>query len=215
MSDRPEAALEALQEADRLSRGKDYVLDKLAQAYAATGHSNAAVKCYERIPQQRRRPYIKRNFGRLLLDLDQPKETEQMLREAVRQEPKNHNGHFYLAKALLALQRVHEAASELKVAIATKRKRYKSRFAEAEELLSKIETEHPDALESSGDPNRGVVEEYYAERGFGFIRADDGKRRFFHITECRCKEEIKPGLRISFQPQQTDKGLRAINVDSE
>lgn len=215
MSDRPEAALEALQEADRLSRGKDYVLDKLAQAYAATGRSNDAVKCYERIPQQRRRPYIKRNFGKLLLDLDQPKEAEQMLREVVRQEPKNHNGHFYLAKALMALQRVSEAASELKTAIETKRERYKSRFAEAEELLSRIETEHPDALESSGDPNRGVVEEYHAERGFGFIRADDGKRRFFHITECRCKEEIKPGLRVSFQPQQTDKGLRAINVDSE
>ncbi len=214
-SSQPEAALEALQEADRLSRGNDYVLDKLAQAYAASGRSNDAVKCYERIPQQRRRPYIKRNFGRLLLDLDQPKEAEQILREAVRQEPRNHNGHFYLARALLALQRVPEAASELKAAIETKRKQYKSRFAEAEQLLGRIETDYPEELESSGNPNRGAVEEYNAERGFGFIRADDGKRRFFHITKCRCKEEIRPGLRVSFQPQQTDKGLRAINVDSE
>jgi cold shock CspA family protein len=49
----------------------------------------------------------------------------------------------------------------------------------------------------------GTIENYNAEKGYGFISVD-GQRRdepqlFFHVTSLRCKpREIKPGARVEF-----------------
>jgi len=44
----------------------------------------------------------------------------------------------------------------------------------------------------------GVVEVYFADKGYGFLRGD-GERLFFHCSALRCKpREIKPGVKVEF-----------------
>ena len=59
----------------------------------------------------------------------------------------------------------------------------------------------------------GVVKSYFEAKGYGFIRAR-GVERFFHISDVRSEhpEGIIPGARAEFEPTQTSKGARAVDV---
>jgi len=48
-------------------------------------------------------------------------------------------------------------------------------------------------------PQEGVVDRFFAEKGFGFVRYGEGESLFFHVTQC-CdgSEQIAPGARVSF-----------------
>ena len=53
----------------------------------------------------------------------------------------------------------------------------------------------------------GELVQWNDERGFGFIRDNDGKRYFIHITEIRRTETRPlPGLRMTFDPATGDDG---------
>lgn len=61
----------------------------------------------------------------------------------------------------------------------------------------------------------GMVKKLTKDRGFGFIRAEDGVDYFFHNSELGgglTPEQVREGLRVTFEPRQTDKGPRAIDV---
>jgi tetratricopeptide (TPR) repeat protein len=207
-------AIESFRQADRLSRGKDYVLDKLAQAYVADGHTEKAEECYVRIPFRNRKAYVNRNYGKLLITAAKLADAEQILHRAIEQEQRNHYGHYYLARVLTELRRYREAASELREACKLKRDTYNSEFTEAADLLEKIGKEHPEALEQ-GKPDRGAIQTFNRDRGFGFIHTDDEKRRFFHISNWCDEVDPKPGLRVEFVPTETEKGPAANNVQPE
>jgi tetratricopeptide (TPR) repeat protein len=56
------------------------------------------------------------------------------------------------------------------------------------------------ALGSLGrHPQNGVVDRFFAEKGFGFVRYGDGESLFFHVTQC-CDDtaQIAPGARVTF-----------------
>ena len=207
-------AIEKLEEADRLTHGKDYVLDKLAQAYAADHQNVEALKCYERVPTGRRKAYINRNYGKLLIDSGKPGDAEKVLRRAIEQEHGNHYGHYYFALVLIAQVRYREATTELREASRLKMERYDSKFTEAIALLDEIGKNHPEVLEP-GSPNLGVIQSFNKDRGFGFIQADDEKRRFFHVSECSAMQIPTPGLRVKFEPTETQKGSAAVKVRPE
>jgi tetratricopeptide (TPR) repeat protein/cold shock CspA family protein len=45
----------------------------------------------------------------------------------------------------------------------------------------------------------GVVERFFADKGFGFLRYGDGQTLFFHVTQCADGAEgMSPGTRVSF-----------------
>ena len=48
-------------------------------------------------------------------------------------------------------------------------------------------------------PQQGVVDRFFAEKGFGFVRYGEGESLFFHVTQC-CDgpSQIAPGARVSF-----------------
>jgi tetratricopeptide (TPR) repeat protein len=48
-------------------------------------------------------------------------------------------------------------------------------------------------------PQEGVVDRFFAEKGFGFVRYGEGESLFFHVTQC-CdgSGQIAPGARVSF-----------------
>jgi Tfp pilus assembly protein PilF/cold shock CspA family protein len=46
----------------------------------------------------------------------------------------------------------------------------------------------------------GIVDRFFAEKGFGFLHYDQGQSIFFHVTQCECdSSELSPGTRVSFR----------------
>ena len=60
----------------------------------------------------------------------------------------------------------------------------------------------------------GTVKWYNDKKGYGFIKNDDGGELFFHrsaIKEAGFKT-VEEGDRVTFDIQQGDRGLKAVNV---
>jgi cold shock protein len=69
----------------------------------------------------------------------------------------------------------------------------------------------------SGMPMTGTVKFFNGERGYGFIKPDDGGRDVFvHITavERAGLKDLTEGQRISFEvePDKKGKGPKAVNL---
>ncbi|HUE31079.1 MAG TPA: cold shock domain-containing protein, partial [Verrucomicrobiae bacterium] len=46
----------------------------------------------------------------------------------------------------------------------------------------------------------GIVDRFFADKGFGFLHYDEGRSIFFHVTQCEDGSEgIAPGTRLSFR----------------
>lgn len=62
----------------------------------------------------------------------------------------------------------------------------------------------------------GTVARFNSGRGFGFVRPDDlGDDVFLHVRELspgELPEELRDGTPVSYDVEQTDKGLRAVRV---
>lgn len=61
----------------------------------------------------------------------------------------------------------------------------------------------------------GTVKKVVAERGFGFIAAEDGKEYFFHrdgLDSTLDFDRLVGGERVEFEVEQSPKGPRAAKV---
>ena len=57
----------------------------------------------------------------------------------------------------------------------------------------------------------GKIKWFNTQKGFGFIKPDDnGKDIFVHKNETR--DEIREGDKVTFDIQESKKGLNAVNV---
>ena len=62
----------------------------------------------------------------------------------------------------------------------------------------------------------GTITKMTRDRGFGFIRGEDGADYFFHKSELRgglTFEQLNEGQRVSFQTRESDKGPRAADIN--
>lgn len=61
---------------------------------------------------------------------------------------------------------------------------------------------------------RGTIAKVVRDRGFGFIRGNDGKDVFFHRSGVvgLTFEDLDQGTVVDFEVEQSPKGLRAANV---
>jgi cold shock protein len=62
---------------------------------------------------------------------------------------------------------------------------------------------------------RGTIKKLLRDRGFGFIRAADGKEVFFHRSSLRIEDDfdrLSEGDSVEFELEQGPKGPRAANV---
>ena len=59
---------------------------------------------------------------------------------------------------------------------------------------------------------RGKLNKWFDEKGYGFIKADDGSRLFVHNWDIYGTEPIREKQMMEFKVKQTEKGLRAIYV---
>jgi CspA family cold shock protein len=63
----------------------------------------------------------------------------------------------------------------------------------------------------------GTIKKVVADRGFGFIVAEDGKDYFFHRDSLDSSldfDRLSGGERVSFEIEQSPKGPRASQVHS-
>jgi len=61
----------------------------------------------------------------------------------------------------------------------------------------------------------GIVKKLIADRGFGFIIADDGKEYFFHrsgVQRTLDFDQLVGGERVTFEIEASPKGPRAVQV---
>jgi cold shock protein len=61
----------------------------------------------------------------------------------------------------------------------------------------------------------GTIKKVVADRGFGFITAEDGKEYFFHrggLVAPLEFDRLAGGERVSFEIEESPKGPRAISV---
>ena len=60
----------------------------------------------------------------------------------------------------------------------------------------------------------GVIRRLLRERGFGFIKGDNGQDLFFHRSELRgvTFDLLKEGENVEFEKGEGPKGPKAVNV---
>ncbi|HEY8737810.1 MAG TPA: cold shock domain-containing protein [Candidatus Dormibacteraeota bacterium] len=58
----------------------------------------------------------------------------------------------------------------------------------------------------------GTIKNLNADRGFGFITAEDGNDYFFHRSAAEDFDRLDSGAKVSFDTEPSPKGPRAKNV---
>ncbi len=74
------------------------------------------------------------------------------------------------------------------------------------------------SLDPEGDSMaNGTIKRLVRDRGFGFIRDDNGQEWFFHRSAVRdgSFDQLNEGQRVSFEEEPSAKGPRAGNVKGE
>ncbi|SNR82636.1 cold-shock protein [Desulfurobacterium atlanticum] len=63
----------------------------------------------------------------------------------------------------------------------------------------------------------GTVKWFDSKKGYGFITADNGQDVFVHYTGISGDgfKTLEEGERVSFNITETDKGLKAVDVEKE
>ena len=61
---------------------------------------------------------------------------------------------------------------------------------------------------------KGTVKNFNAEKGYGFIRTEEGEDVFFHFSVIQCEgfKTVNPGDEVEYEYNETEKGLRATKV---
>jgi cold shock protein len=79
-----------------------------------------------------------------------------------------------------------------------------------------IDAPHERTTDRRGSMN-GMIKRLVRDRGFGFIRDDNGQEWFFHRSAVRdgSFDQLNEGQRVSFEEEESAKGPRASNVRGE
>lgn len=61
---------------------------------------------------------------------------------------------------------------------------------------------------------KGTVKKFFKDKGYGFIHGEDGRDYFFHYSAILMDnyKTAEPGESVEFEPEESDRGLRANNV---
>ena len=59
---------------------------------------------------------------------------------------------------------------------------------------------------------KGVVTKYNEDKGYGFIKGDDGTNLFFHISDLKTSKVPQKGDQLEFESETGEKGLVAKKI---
>lgn len=209
-------AIRTLQAADQIKPGTDYVLDRLAQAHAQKGEYSVAERVYQRIPEQRRRPFVLQHLGMMHLEQGQHQKALPYLEAAAKKQRDNHNIHYALGRAQEASGQLRAAHASYTRAVNCRKAKYNLEFKEAQDALKRttenLATAPPAETAETPKDNEGVIESYNESRGFGFISSKTQPRIFFHVSSLIGVKKPVQGLRVTFSTEASPKGRRAVRV---
>ena len=65
-----------------------------------------------------------------------------------------------------------------------------------------------------GSRMKGKVKNFNKEKGYGFIKCDDGNDVFFHYSELKMEgfKTVDSNQVVEFEVIETEKGKRAVNI---
>ena len=63
-----------------------------------------------------------------------------------------------------------------------------------------------------GERIEGIVKSHSKQHGYGFLLDDKGEMYFFHNTQWNVPIPPVKGLRVEFEPVQTEQGMRATDI---
>lgn len=58
----------------------------------------------------------------------------------------------------------------------------------------------------------GTVKWFNLKKRYGFIEREDGEDVFVHLNDIEDDETLEEGEEVEFEVEETDRGLKAINV---
>lgn len=58
----------------------------------------------------------------------------------------------------------------------------------------------------------GTITTWFEDKGFGFIKDENGDNRYFHVIKVANPELIKKDAQVTFEPTTNNKGLSAFSV---
>lgn len=210
-----ETALQNFRESNKYLN-ESWVLDKIAVCMVYLEMLDDALKIYESIPFHKKQDYIHQHCGRLFLKIGKFEEAKKELKRSLNKPGQSKfNSHFYLAKVYEELKLFKNAIKEYEQAIKCRKSEFGKDFPDAIEKIKyinkNIEINQNENIEDYEDLINGNIIRYFNEKGFGFIKADDGNEYFFHIKNCKYKDpKLKDGVR--FEIVEGKKGKDAINV---
>ena len=63
--------------------------------------------------------------------------------------------------------------------------------------------------------SQGTVKFFNVDKGFGFITAEDGNEYFVHVSALAEGVTLNEGDAVTFDVEEGDRGLKAVNVNKE
>lgn len=58
----------------------------------------------------------------------------------------------------------------------------------------------------------GTITTWFEDKGFGFIKDENGDNRYFHVIKVSNPDLIKKDAKVTFEPTTNNKGLSAFSV---
>lgn len=210
-----------------MSSNKYYVTELTVDILFEAKRYDDAQKLLSSHIKKRRKDYLFRKLAEILIEKTDYQEAIKYANIAKQMNPQNHLNLYIRSKVLYRAGFLRQAHLEVTQSIECRRKKYSSPFNNGELLKKVIEKQISDLdyLEdnkvklkqflsySTIDRQNGEIQQYNYERGFGFIISQDAKY-FFHISSLNKKEQemISEGVKVSFEPFESDRGLSAQKV---
>ena len=218
--ERTDEALMYLNKAHSLAPHKEYISHKIAQAFLQKGDGEKAFEIYEKIPVNKRAPYILNGMAICLRKQGKTEEAARFLFRAMQLEPGKFYHHKDFGMALLELGDRDQAIEVLENANKLFKKEHGKNhskiIAAIEEARTMSEGERVVFEEPTSSVTAifyGVITKYLSERGFGFIKDNkDGKDVFFHIKSVKPRVTPEEGMSVKFLREIGEKGPHATRV---
>lgn len=67
--------------------------------------------------------------------------------------------------------------------------------------------------QETSDKHKGKVKFFNEFKGFGFIRAENEEEYFVHISNIKDQLALDTGMKVEFDVEEGDKGMKAVQVD--
>ena len=58
----------------------------------------------------------------------------------------------------------------------------------------------------------GKIKIWHQDKGWGFIEGNDGEDYFFNIKNLRSGQNVRSGLSVKFDTEESQQGSQAVNV---